>query len=233
MISCSIHSIEVGGSQMSMELLYKLATSTDEEIKEILDNVILILVPSLNPDGKKIVYDWYQKYLGTKYEGPSPHTYTTPMLHDNNRDWYMFNLKETHLVIECIHNKWYPQIVYDIHQMGKTGPRFFLSPFTDPYEVNVDPVIIGGLNFMGMGMADALNREGKKGVVVNCVFDAWTPTRAYKHYHGGIRILSEAASVDIASSIELESAELQGRRGSNPLRGDGTIPTLGRVEDGP
>jgi len=217
MISCSIHSTEVGGSQMSMELLYRLASEDLEEVKEILENVIFLFVPSLNPDGNRIVVDWYEKYLGTEFEGSGPpYVYHEYAGHDNNRDWYMFNLKETQLTVEHIHNKWHPQIVYDIHQMGQDGPRFFVPPFTDPYEPNIDPVILSGVNFMGTSMADALNREGKAGVVTHWIFDAWTPARAYQHYHGGIRILSEAASVDIASPIELEPEKLEPRRGYNP-----------------
>ena len=218
LITCSIHSTEVGGSQMSMELLYKLASDEDSDVKEILDNVIFLLVPSLNPDGNKKVVEWYEKYLGTQYEGSSPpYVYHKYAGHDNNRDWYMFTLKETQLAIKKIHNEWHPQIVYDIHQMGKKGPRFFVPPFIDPMEPNVDPILQSGVNFMGISMADALARDDKRGVAVHWVFDGWTPARAYQHYHGGIRILSEAASVNIASPIEISKSELEEERGFNPL----------------
>jgi hypothetical protein len=218
LITCSIHSTEVGGSQMSMELAHKLATSMEAEVREILDNVVFLLVPSLNPDGNRRVVEWYEKYIGTKYEGSSPpYVYHKYAGHDNNRDWYMFTLKETQLAINKVHNVWHPQIVYDIHQMGKKGPRFFVPPFIDPMEPNVDPILQSGVNFMGISMADALAREDREGVAVHWVFDGWTPARAYQHYHGGIRILSEAASVNIASPIEIEKEELEERQGFNPL----------------
>ena len=217
LITCSIHSTEVGGSQMSMELVHKLASDDSEDVKEVLENVVFLLVPSLNPDGNRIVVDWYEKYLGTKYEGSNPpYVYHKYAGHDNNRDWYMFTLKETQLAISNVHNKWHPQIVYDIHQMGQKGPRFYVPPFIDPMEPNVDPILQSGVNFMGISMADALARENKKGVAVHWVFDGWTPARAYQHYHGGIRILSEAASVKIASPIEIKKEELEGRQGFNP-----------------
>jgi len=72
LISCSIHSTEVGGSQMSMELLHRLATEESPEMAEVLENVVFLLVPSLNPDGNRIVCDWYGRYLGTEYEGTGP-----------------------------------------------------------------------------------------------------------------------------------------------------------------
>jgi len=217
MISCSIHSTEVGGSQMSMELIHRLATEDSAEVREILDNVIFLFVPSLNPDGNRMVVDWYNRYLGTEYEGTSPpYVYHKYAGHDNNRDWYMFTLQETQLTVEHIHNRWHPQIVYDIHQMGSNGPRLYVPPFTDPYEPNVDPILTSGVNLMGISMADALAREGKRGVATNWVFDAWTPARAYQHYHGGIRILSEAASVKIATPIEVKPEELKPDRGFNP-----------------
>jgi hypothetical protein len=218
LITCSIHSTEVGGSQMSMELLHRLATSRDDEVEEILENTILLLVPSLNPDGNRLVCDWYRKYLGTKYEGTSPpmvyHKYAG---HDNNRDWFMFALQETKLTVEKVHNVWHPQIVYDIHQMGQKGPRFYLPPYIDPVDPNVDPVLVSGTSFMGLTMADALTTAGKSGVNNNWEFDIWTPARAYQHYHGGIRILSEAASADIASPVDIKAKELEGERGFKPL----------------
>lgn len=217
LISCSIHSTEVGGSQMSMELLHRLTTGNDSEVKEILDNTILLLVPSLNPDGNSLVCDWYKRYLGTQFEGTGPplvyHKYAG---HDNNRDWFMFTLRETRLTVEKVHNVWHPQIVYDIHQMGQKGPRLYVPPYIDPIDPNVDPVIVSGTSFMGLTMADALTTAGKSGVNTHWEFDGWTPARAYQHYHGGIRILSEAASVDIASPVEVKPEELEGERGFKP-----------------
>jgi len=131
-ISCSIHSTEIVASQMSMQLAYELAHGNDPETIEILRNTILILVPSANPDGVDIVADWYRKTLNTPREGSEPpelyHHYAG---HDDNRDWFMLNLKETQHLTRLFWKEWFPQVVYDIHQQGTSGSRFFVPPFFD------------------------------------------------------------------------------------------------------
>ncbi|HTF37485.1 MAG TPA: M14 family zinc carboxypeptidase, partial [Blastocatellia bacterium] len=217
MITCGIHSTEVGGNLVSMNIAYKLASDDSPETREILDRCIVLLVPSLNPDGVDIVKTWYDKTLGTPAEGTSPpelyHHYAG---HDNNRDWYAFTQVETQLTIDKIQNVWHPQIVHDIHQQGDTGSRFFLPPYVEPWEPNVPPIIQAGVNFMGSSMAWELIAEGKAGVVTNGVYDAWTPARAYQHYHGGIRILSETASARIASPTNIPFEKLTPQVGVDP-----------------
>ena len=218
LITSGIHSNEVGGHLTPAILAYRLATDTSADTRAILDNVILWLVPSLNPDGVSIVTRWYNRTLGTPAEGTDPpelyHHYTG---HDNNRDWYAFTQVETQLVVDSIHNVWHPQIVHDIHQQDTDGSRLFLPPYLDPVEPNVDPLLIDGVNALGTDMAWTLAGQGKTGIAINAVYDAWTPARAYQHYHGGVRILSEAASANLASPIDIPFDQLATRgRGFNP-----------------
>ncbi|MFC2165988.1 M14 family zinc carboxypeptidase, partial [Acidobacteriota bacterium] len=204
MINCSIHASEIGACQMSMELAYDLATKNDLKTKRILDNVILLLTPMHNPDGTQMVVDWYKKYLGTDYEGsPMPWLYNKYVGHDNNRDWYMFTQVESRLTLK-VHNAWHPQVIVDMHQMGSFGPRLFIPPYVDPYEPNVDPILRQQVAQMGTFIATELTAEGKGGVIHSDRFDAWTPARAYHHYHGGIRILTEAASIRFATPITIK-----------------------------
>jgi hypothetical protein len=202
LITQGIHATEVGASQMSANLAYELASSDSEAVREILDNVILLQIPSLNPDGLQWVADWYMSHVGTPYEGaPLPWLYHFYTGHDNNRDWYAFTQAETILTVTGAHNAWHPQIVHDVHQMGGTGARIFFPPYIEPWEPNVDPALTAAVSQLGTYMAAELTAQGKAGVVVNGVYDAFSPARAYMHYHGGARILSETASANMATPV--------------------------------
>src|SRR5437773_1818787 len=114
MITCSIHSTELASTHTAVEFAYRLLTEDKPRFRAILENTILILVPSLNPDGVDIVTQWYRKTLGTPYEGTTPpQLYHKYVGHDNNRDWYILSQPETRLVVGKLHNVWHPQIVYD------------------------------------------------------------------------------------------------------------------------
>jgi hypothetical protein len=214
LITGGIHSTEVGGYQMPMRLAYHLASRDDEDTRTILDNVILLLVPSLNPDGSQMVVDWYKSTLGQPWEGAGPpFLYHYYVGHDDNRDWYAFTQKETVLTVTKLHNVWHPQIVHDIHQMGSRGARIFMPPWIDPVEPNVDPLLIAGVNAIGTAMAWEMYGQGKTGILINAMYDAWTPARAYQHYHGGVRVLTETASARLATPITVPFDSLGGGRG--------------------
>ncbi len=210
LITCGIHSTEVGGYLSSMLIAHKLASSNEPEIKKILDNTIILLVPSLNPDGVDIVKNWYDKTLGTPYEGTEPpELYHKYVGHDNNRDWYAFTQVETQLTVDKIHNVWHPQIVHDIHQQGSNGSRLFLPPYMQPVEPNVPKQIVEGYTELGNYMAKTLRDKGYQGITTNSTYDAWTPARAYSHYHGGVRILSETASARLATPVNVKFENLR------------------------
>lgn len=227
LITCAIHSTEVGSYLSSMVIADRLARSNDPDVLKVLDETIVLLVPSLNPDGVDIVKRWYDKTVGTKYEGTNPpelyHNYTG---HDNNRDWYAFTQVETQLTVDRIHNVWRPHIVHDIHQMGSNGARLFLPPYTQPVEPNVPEQIIEGYTELGTFIAEELLASGLKGITTNSIFDAWTPARAYSHYHGGARILSETASARLASPIQVRFEDLRSGRGYDPRKTSANFPVL-------
>jgi len=218
-ITCGIHSTEVGSYLSSMLIAYRLASSNEPEIQEILRNTIILLVPSTNPDGVDIVNNWYQKTLGTPYEGTDPpelyHKYTG---HDDNRDWYAFTQVETQLVVDKILNVWHPQIVHDIHQQGAFGSRLFLPPYMQPVEPNVPKQIVEGYTELGNYIAKEMRAAGFKGITTDSTYDAWSPSRAYSHYHGGVRILQETASCRLATPITVKFDQLRPGEGYDPRK---------------
>ena len=218
-ITCGIHSTEVGSYLSSMLIAHRLASSNEPEIQEILQNTIILLVPSTNPDGVDIVNNWYQKTLGTPYEGTDPpelyHKYTG---HDDNRDWYAFTQVETQLVVDKILNVWHPQIVHDIHQQGAFGSRLFLPPYMQPVEPNVPKQIVEGYTELGNYIAKEMRAAGFKGITTDSTYDAWSPSRAYSHYHGGVRILSETASCRLATPITVKFDQLRSGEGYDPRK---------------
>jgi hypothetical protein len=210
-ISCSIHSTEIVASQMSMQLAYELATAEDAETRAILQNTILILIPSPNPDGIDIVTNWYRKTLGTPYEGREPpelyHHYAG---HDNNRDWFMLNLKESQMISRLLWHEWFPQIVYDVHQQGANGSRFFIPPFYDPPNPNISPLLLRQVGLVGHKVAADLQVAGFKGVLTNALYDTWWHGgfRTAPYYHNSIGILSEAASARLMTPNTVTNDQL-------------------------
>ncbi|MGO4209320.1 M14 metallopeptidase family protein [Terriglobus sp. YAF25] len=208
-VTCNIHSTEIASSQSAAEFVYRLATQNTQTVEEILNNTIIVLVPSLNPDGQQLVVDWYKKYLGTPYEGSSPvvvyHHYVG---HDDNRDWYGFTQVETQLTVDKVINPWHPQVLYDLHQMGSRGPRIYLPPWVDPIDPNIDPLLVSTMNALGTQTALEIAETGKPGVLVHGVYDLWSPARHYMAYHGTARVLTESASANIASPIEMPFEKL-------------------------
>jgi hypothetical protein len=214
-INCNLHSTEIASSQMAMELAYQLATV--DSLQQSLQNVVVALVPSANPDGMQMITEWYKKGLGTPFEGGAmPWLYHEYVGHDNNRDWYMVTQKETRAISAALYTKYFPQVFYDVHQQGSNGMRLTVPPHIDPINPNVDVRIVRGINLVGQRMSWALQQAGKTGVGDGITYDLWwnggarsTPTR-----HNMIGLLTEAASVRIATPITLKPEQVVANRGS-------------------
>ena len=202
-ITFNIHSTEIASSQTAAAFAYKLATSEDSAVQDVLRNVILLLIPSQNPDGEQLVVDWYKKTLGTPSEGSSPPVlYAKYVGHDDNRDWVGLTQLEQQHTARVI-NEWHPQILYDLHQQGADAPRLYLPPWVDPIDPNIDPLLITSMNALGMRTAHDVASTGKSGILVHGVYDFWSPLRDYISLHNGLRILTESASANIATPIDV------------------------------
>jgi hypothetical protein len=232
LVTCSIHATEIGASQMALELVHRLATDDSPTVKKILDNVIFVLVPSLNPDGQILVTDWFNKNVGTEYaNSPIPYLYHPYVGHDNNRDMYMFTQKESQYTARLLWHDWFPSVWLDEHQMGSSGARIFVMPATDPINPNVHPLIYRWNGILGQSQAAALEAVGKEGIIYNSTYtNFWEGAMAWSGWwHNQIGLLTEVASARVAAPIDQLRA-VPGRpapaaattgRGEGPGRFDG------------
>lgn len=227
LVTCSIHSTEVGGWHTCLNLADSLTRSESDEAKLIRANTIIMMVASQNPDGVDIVGDWYRSTLNTPSEGTSPpelyHHYTG---HDNNRDWYAFTQPETRYVIDSLYTPWDPQIVNDIHQQGANAGRIFIPPYMDPVEPNIDPILTSSTNAIGLQMSWSMISQGFTGVANNASYDQWSPARQYSLVHRGARLLTETASARLATPIDMPFERLGTGRGYDAREVSWNYPVL-------
>ena len=208
-VTCNLHSTEIGASQMAVELVHRMATDNSPVVKKILDNVILVLVPSANPDGQIMVVDWFNKNLGTEFETSSmPYLYHPYVGHDNNRDMYMLTQKESQLTATLLWHDWFPSVWLDEHQMGNSGARIFVMPATDPINPNVHPLIYRWNGILGQAQAAALEAAGKDGIIYNSTYtNFWQGAMAWSGWwHNQVGLLTEVASVRVAAPVEQRRA---------------------------
>jgi len=213
-IGCSIHATEIGASQAAIELLYSLATSNDAETIDQLRQAVVIVIPMLNPDGHRIVVDWYNKNRNTAFDGvPLPwpdHKYAG---HDINRDAFMMNMAESRNLSRFFYGEWHPQVFLTMHQLEQDGPRFVTPPVTDPIDPNVDPIIWREAALLGSAMTLELERDGHTGVVSSSLFDYYSP--GYEDSaplgHNVVCLLTEAAGVRIATPVTQPAPDQRGR----------------------
>jgi hypothetical protein len=196
-IDGGLHATEVAHGQHTIQLAYDLVTGVDDpEIRAILDNVILVLWFSINPDGQTMVADWYASNVGTQYEVSStPFLYQKYIGHDNNRDGYMINQIESRTVTR-VDRYWEPQIIYNHHQSSPFPTRIWIPPFAEPISPNVHPLMWRTVNLVGMAMAQALEERGQKGAVhMGTGFDNWYPgfMDHANNFHNVASLLTETA----------------------------------------
>ncbi|HVA57652.1 MAG TPA: M14 metallopeptidase family protein [Gemmatimonadaceae bacterium] len=176
-ISGGLHASEVAGAQHTIQLAYDLlAHADDPEMKEILDNDVLLLWPSINPDGQNIVVHWYEENVGTPYEvAPLHELYEKYVGHDDNRDAYMLNVVESR-VIARTWREWEPDIIYVHHQSSPVPTRIWLPPFAEPIAPEVPALMSREVNTIGMTIAQELESHGMPGAThMGTGFDAWYP----------------------------------------------------------
>ncbi|KAK0360907.1 hypothetical protein LTR94_025509, partial [Friedmanniomyces endolithicus] len=195
-IDGGLHSTETVGAQQITQILYELASGTDAETLRFLDDLI-ILVAFANPDGMQLVSDWYMRHEDPKDReyNQVPVLYQKYVGHDNNRDFYMSNMPENININRVLYREWFPQIVFNHHQTGPEGMVVFIPPFRDPFNYNLDPLVILGLDGVGANMTGRLIGEGRGGAGRRSVatYSNWTSgtLRSTALFHNSIGILTE------------------------------------------
>ncbi|MCK4992686.1 MAG: hypothetical protein KAS29_19445, partial [Bacteroidales bacterium] len=179
--------------------------------EEWLNNVVYMMVPCHNPDGMNLIVEDYLKNKGTKYEGASlPAVYHKYVGHDNNRDFVILSQEDTKAIARIYNQTWFPQVMVEKHQMGSTGPRYFVPPNHDPIAENVPAGIFHWGGVFGQHMATDMTADGLAGVSQHYIFDDYWPgsteTCIWKNVIG---FLTEAASTQTATPIYIEPTELR------------------------
>ena len=196
-IDGGLHATEVAHAQHTIQLAYDLVTGDDDpEIAAILDNVILMLWPSINPDGQTMVSEWYESNVGTPYEvSPTPFLYQKYVGHDNNRDGYMINQIESRYTTR-VARTFEPQVLYNHHQSSPFPTRIWIPPFAEPVSPYVHPLMWRMVNLFGMSMSQALEERGQRGAThMGTGFDNWYPGfMDHAHnFHNTVSFLTETA----------------------------------------
>ena len=226
-IDAGLHATEVAPAQMAPLLAHRVATEDSEEMRKIRDEVILILMPCMNPDGLDIVASWYRRNLKTPFETTRPpELYHHYVGHDNNRDWFMNNMPETAAVSRMLYHEWFPQIVYNHHQTGPAWARIFLPPFADPVNPRIHPGVTTSVNLIGSAMANRFAMKKMPGAVSDMIYSMWWNggMRTVPYFHNMIGLLTETSHA--SASPRIYDPEDRPEFVGNPRRGQ-AAPTSG------
>jgi Zinc carboxypeptidase len=181
-IDGGLHATETLGAQQLAQMVYEMVSRSDEETTRFLNDCIVLFVHA-NPDGNDLVADWYMRNADPKQRSLSnlPRLYQKYIGHDNNRDFFASTQAETENINRALYFDWLPQILYNHHQSGPAGTIAWSSPQRDPYNYNLDPLLILGLQALGTHLAERAATEGKPGVTLASggAYDGW--------WNGGIR----------------------------------------------
>ena len=184
------------GAQQLIESVYQMVSRTDEETMRFLNDCIILFVHA-NPDGNELVSDWYMRNPVPEQRTLNglPRLYQKYIGHDNNRDFFASTQAETQNINRVLYRDWLPQILYNHHQSGPAGTVAWSSPQRDPYNFNLDPLLILGLQALGTHMHQRLAAEDKPGATMASggAYDGWWNggIRNTANFHNIIAILTE------------------------------------------
>ncbi|MGH9476921.1 MAG: M14 family metallopeptidase [Terriglobales bacterium] len=196
-IDGGVHATETVGFEQLIEQVYAMVSDNDREMQRIRHDDIALIVP-MNPDGEEEVANWWNR-ISTPTErtmAPGlPTLFNKYIGHDDNRDSYMSNMKETTNFNRQMFEQWFPEIIYDHHQAGPAGSVIFMPPFRDPFNYNFNPLIPLQIEELGAAMHSNLVAQGmggsvqRKGAPYSTWWDGGIRTESY--FHNIIGLLTE------------------------------------------
>jgi hypothetical protein len=195
-IDGGLHATETVGIHQWIETMHQFLTRNDEETQRILKNTIILFVHA-NPDGQELVSSWYMRNADTLKRSYAnlPRLYQKYIGHDNNRDFYMMNMRESKNMSRQQYIEWMPQFLYNHHQTGPLGTVVAGPPYRDPFNYVFDPLLITGIDAIGAAMSSRLNAEGKPGYTMKggSAYSTWWNggLRTTAYYHNIVGVLTE------------------------------------------
>ncbi|MFQ5649546.1 MAG: M14 family zinc carboxypeptidase [bacterium] len=221
MVLLNASSDAVASSQTGLELAYQLASAHDPERQKILDNVLLLLVPCMNPDGLQRAIQWYDKYLDTPHESSPLTDLSHPYAGDEyNHDWVAMNLPETRMVAKQIYQVWFPEIIYIQEETNSQEARFWLQTSVSESTPDLHPLLRQQLQRFGKTITANLTVQSLVGVqqapwTENELSGLLAPSAWWQHRIG---IHASAANVVLATPVYFPKGSLRRADGGTRIR---------------
>jgi len=201
-ITGTIHSPETGSPTALMEVAYRLAVDEHEYIRSIRNNLITLITPVIEVDGRDKMVDVYKWHLANPGKNWPPLVYWGKYVaHDNNRDAMGATLKLTENVLKT-YMQWHPQVLHDLHE---SVPYLYDNTVGDgPYNAWIDPILADEWEMIGWHNVSEMTKFGMPGVFTHGNFDTWSP--GYLMFiaalHNGISRLYETFGNGGADTVE-------------------------------
>ena len=194
----SIHGNETSGADAALGIIYHLISSTDLEITKMLEDMMIIVDPMMNPDGRDRFAKSLEQYRGTApnyddqsliHTGDWPYGRTNHYYFDLNRDWFYLTQPETQGRVKLI-NQWRPQILVDGHEMGGQD-TFMTGPPREPINKNIDYDLIKWGNVFAQDQAQAFDKKNWRFYTGEWHEDLYPGYSFYVQFRGSLGILYE------------------------------------------
>ena len=197
-MSYSIHGNETSGADAALASIYHLIASNDNDVLNMLDNMIVIIDPLMNPDGRDRFAKSLEQYRGTApnvddqsllHTGDWPYGRTNHYFFDLNRDFYFLTQPETKGRVSLI-NKWRPQLMIDGHEMGPQD-TFLMGPPREPINKNIDLDIKKWGDVFAEDQAKAFDERDWRYYTGEWFENLYPGYSNYSEYRGSVHILYE------------------------------------------